>query len=515
MRYAGGETWFTPRRLGLILLVPALSAAILIANALQGWHPLGPGAPLPPVGTVPQPLGLWLYIQLGGALLLIVAGAHQLLRSIACSPGSRPAQMAAVLLSVVLPLVAAATHAANVEPALRLDPTPLTLPISGILLAWGLYRYRLIDLAPLARDAVIDSMPDGMIVLDAEQRIVDLNAAARRALGLDGARITGQPAAEVLAAWPDLLAVDPSTAVSRSLTLPAHDPPRYLDLRVTPVIGRTNKPKGQLIVLRDVTDQKRRQDALRLATAELRVRNDELDAFAQMVAHDLKNPLSLIVGYADLACEEQAGASPEQTRHHMRAILQGAQKMEDIIRELLLLAEVRHQEIQRAPLDMAAIVAESIQRLEGLTRSTKGTIVAAKEWPSALGHAAWIEEVWVNYISNALKYGGRPPRVHLGASRESDHIRFWVQDNGAGLTGAEQSRLFVPFTRLYGVGLGGHGLGLSIVRRIVEKLGGRVAVTSEPGRGSRFSFTLPAQPDGQSRQAVRGGTAPDSRQSPT
>ena len=118
-------------------------------------------------------------------------------------------------------------------------------------------------------------------------------------------------------------------------------------------------------------------------------------------------------------------------------------------------------------------------------------------WPVALGHAPWVEEVWVNYLSNALNYGGRPPRVELGATTRPDNtVCFWIRDNGSGLTPEEQSRLFTPFTRFdpkSGRGRAkGHGLGLSIVRRIVGKLGGEVGVASEVDHGSVFSFTLPA-----------------------
>jgi signal transduction histidine kinase len=97
-------------------------------------------------------------------------------------------------------------------------------------------------------------------------------------------------------------------------------------------------------------------------------------------------------------------------------------------------------------------------------------------------------------MSNAIKYGGRPPRIELGATATGDQVRFWVQDNGAGVPSEAQERLFAPFTRLSKVRVKGHGLGLSIVRRIVEKLGGQVSIESEglPGAGSIFAFTLPA-----------------------
>jgi two-component system sensor histidine kinase/response regulator len=108
-----------------------------------------------------------------------------------------------------------------------------------------------------------------------------------------------------------------------------------------------------------------------------------------------------------------------------------------------------------------------------------------------VGHGPWVEEVWVNYLSNAIKYGGRPPRVELNAAIQSDGmVCFWVRDNGPGIALDEQIRLFEPFTRLDHIRAGGHGLGLSVVRHIVEKLGGQVGVSSAPGQGSMFSFTL-------------------------
>jgi two-component system sensor histidine kinase/response regulator len=114
-------------------------------------------------------------------------------------------------------------------------------------------------------------------------------------------------------------------------------------------------------------------------------------------------------------------------------------------------------------------------------------------WPGASGYGPWVEEVWVNYLSNAIKYGGKPPHVELGAELQTNNmVCFWVRDNGPGIPPEARARLFTPFTRLDQVRTQGHGLGLSIVRRIVEKLGGQVGVTSASGQGSAFSFTLPA-----------------------
>ena len=123
----------------------------------------------------------------------------------------------------------------------------------------------------------------------------------------------------------------------------------------------------------------------------------------------------------------------------------------------------------------------------------RAEIILPRDWPIAMGHAPWIEEVWVNYLSNALKYGGMPPRIELGAAAQPDgQVRFWIADNGRGITAQDKKRLFVPFTRLDQVRAEGQGLGLSIVRRIIDRLGGQVGVEGIPGQGSVFYFTLPA-----------------------
>jgi len=176
--------------------------------------------------------------------------------------------------------------------------------------------------------------------------------------------------------------------------------------------------------------------------------------------------------------------------------------MINIIDSLLLLAGVaRDVDVPIQPLDMSVIISQVIQqRLTHLLKKYQGEIafnpnstdIAKNSWPTAQGYAPWVEEIWANYLSNALKYGGRPPYLELGAhSQEDGTIRFWVRDNGPGLSKDAQNKLFTPFTRLHTDRAEGHGLGLSIVQQIIEKLGGKVGVESTLGQGSRFYFTLP------------------------
>ncbi|MEJ2558753.1 MAG: MASE3 domain-containing protein [Anaerolineae bacterium] len=202
-------------------------------------------------------------------------------------------------------------------------------------------------------------------------------------------------------------------------------------------------------------DLKQSEETLQQYASELQVRNEELDAFAHTVAHDLKNPLAIII------------SSTNGLEHY-------------------------NATVQVEPLDMGAVVAEARQRLAQLIEEHQAEIILPDAWPVALGYGPWVEEVWANYLSNAIKYGGQSPRVELGATAQPDGmIRFWVRDNGPGLTRDEQTRLFKSFTQRRQVRVSGHGFGLSIVRRIVEKLGGQAGVESKVGEGSVFYFTLP------------------------
>jgi len=237
------------------------------------------------------------------------------------------------------------------------------------------------------------------------------------------------------------------------------------------------------------------QTALEIRNQELEAKNAELDAFAHTVAHDLKNPLSAMINLAYLLINSKEVVNfTDKQREYLSYMLLAGRQMDGIISALLLLAKVSKQEIYLSPLDMQEIFGQAQQRIQPLIEEYQARIIFPKEWPLSYGYAPWVEEVWANYLSNALKYGGRPPILELGGIflKKNNKVQFWVRDNGEGLPVEKLSKLFTPFTRLHRSQSQGHGLGLSIVQRIIEKLGGEVGVESQVGQGSIFYFSLPA-----------------------
>jgi PAS domain S-box-containing protein len=351
---------------------------------------------------------------------------------------------------------------------------------------------------------LFETAQDGILILDADTgQITDVNPFLVKMLGYSHAELLGRQLWEI-GPFKDIAAARAAFSELQSsgyiryedLPLEASDG-RHLHVEFVSNVYGVDQRQVIQCNIRDITARQRAEAALSQSLAELQARNADLDAFAHTVAHDLKTPVHLITGYAEALAKYYPTMSEEERQRDLNVIVRSGLKMGQIIDELLLLAELHKSEVETRPLDMAHIVAESVGRLTDDITGTQAEIAwpGAPEWPAALGYGPWVEEVWVNYLSNALKYGSTPleaPCIELGAAVQPDGmVCYWVRDHGPGITPETQSRLFAPFTHLNQIRPKGHGLGLSIVRRIVEKLNGQVGLTSQVGEGSTFYFTLP------------------------
>lgn len=239
-------------------------------------------------------------------------------------------------------------------------------------------------------------------------------------------------------------------------------------------------------------DLEYKSQQLEITSAELIEQNQELDAYAHTVAHDLKQPLSTIIAASSLLGNEQLPLPAEKKQQLIDTIHRSANKMRAIIDSLLLLANIRKSEdVALTVVDTRQSAMEACTSLQSFIDQQGARVTLGEHWPQVLGNEQWIEEIWINYLSNALKYGGATPTIELGATPLADGmIKCWVKDSGPGLNAEQQHEIFDKFVRFDTQSAEGHGLGLSIVKRIAQRLDGKVGYERASDGGSVFWFSL-------------------------
>jgi signal transduction histidine kinase len=248
-------------------------------------------------------------------------------------------------------------------------------------------------------------------------------------------------------------------------------------------------------------------------TAQLEAANRELESFSYSIAHDLRSPLRAIDGFSRILLDEHSGHLPAEAQRQLGVVRSNAQKMGRLIDDLLGFARLARQPVKKSVVDMPALVRACLDELSE-ERKGRAVSVSVAELPSAIADAAMLKQIWLNLISNALKYTRARPdaSVQIGFQRAGEEIAYYVSDNGVGFDMEYVDKLFGVFQRLHRAeDYEGTGVGLAIVAQIVQRHGGRVWTHAEPGRGATFYFTLGAQDDGTADRAAAGRGQPERR----
>jgi PAS domain S-box-containing protein len=410
-------------------------------------------------------------------------------------------QIVLLFIASLIPPLGNVIYVFHINPIPGFDWTPFSFLLTGALISANIFLNQMFDLVPFARAKLFDILPDAILIINNAQQIADCNPALKKLTGDPDYEVIGRKIDDVFPHRKELIHEIVSrdeyhTRIFREVNGITH----YFDLHSLALFDQHQLVNGRLIVLQNITRHVEAEEKIRKTNTSLTLEIEEkekliadLDAFSHTVAHDLKNMLGAIVSATDIVKTGIDDLTKEELLEINDLINSAATKTQHITKELLTLASVRQEEIKLVPVDMKRIVRESVKRLNSVIQESRAKITIQEEWPEALGYGAWLEEVWINYLSNAIKYGGIPPVIQLGSDiLNGDKVKFWIKDNGNGLSAEDISVLFNQFTRLDSLRAEGNGLGLSIVKRIVEKLGGEVGVDSKniPGEGSTFYFVL-------------------------
>jgi two-component system, chemotaxis family, sensor kinase Cph1 len=286
----------------------------------------------------------------------------------------------------------------------------------------------------------------------------------------------------------------------------------WVDTTICPFLNEAGKPVQYVAIRTDITTRKANDEELLRVAAELAEKNKELEAIVYTVSHDLRSPLVNVQGFGkqlNRACDtiraaltnESGAISPDKLRQPLevaipqalRFINAGVSKMETLLAGLLRYSRLGRVALTIKPINMNGLIGEILAAMKFQLDEAKAE-VRVETLPACLGDSVQTSQVFANLLDNALKYRdpARPLRVNISGEKREGHVIYQVADNGVGIAGEHQAKVFEIFHRLDPETTSGEGLGLTIAQRVLERQRGRIWVESRPGHGSTFLVSLPA-----------------------
>ena len=352
----------------------------------------------------------------------------------------------------------------------------------------------------------LSSIGDAVVATDEAGRVTFMNGIAESLTGWTQALAQGHPLQEVL------------TLVNEETRLPVDNPAeralregvlvglanhtmlisrdgtdRPIDDSAAPIRDPQGKVIGVVLVFRDITGRRESEHQLQRLNHDLRRTNQDLQQFSYAASHDLKEPLRTVSNYLQLIRSRFSGkVLDEEAGRLFDVAVAGAQRMHSLVEALLEYSragEVVDATLEPVPLDK--VVSDAIAHLQS-SISENNADVSQGPLPVVTANPLYLTQVFENLIGNALKYRSeQPPRISVTATEGAQDWVFSVEDNGIGIPPEYQAQIFGIFKRLHGDEYPGTGIGLATCKKIIDRHGGTIWVASEPGKGSRFSFTLP------------------------
>ncbi|QSW99399.1 histidine kinase N-terminal 7TM domain-containing protein [Haloterrigena alkaliphila] len=482
VEYTGREHLVTRRTIAALAIEPIVVVGLAFTNPrnvfIEAFEPNAAAVTGLEVTWGPAAAVHTLY-----SYLLLVTASVLVLEFLYRSRSVYRGQAAALLGATIVPALANLAYLTEMFP---FDPMPIGYLVSGALLTVAIFRYQLVDVVPIARDRVLDTVSDAVFVVDREDRVIDCNPVGRELLAeLDDSPIgTGVDALfadipELREEYSDL--TEAPVEAERELALMGG----HFHVQVTPIEDGRDRHVGWLFIVRDITERKRRE-------TKLKRQNKRLERFADLVSHDLRNPLTVADGYVDLARETG-------DTDHLEEVERAHERMETIIDDVLALAREGEAVTDPEPVDLGSLAEQAWANVD-----TGDAALSIEGTTTLLGDGTRLLRLLENLFRNSIEHGRpvddpegvdeprgaddsrEPPMtVSVGVIGTSPNYGFYVADDGRGLPDDHER----VFEEGYTTDAEGTGFGLSIVEEISTAHGWTVDACESEDGGARFEFT--------------------------
>jgi PAS domain S-box-containing protein len=518
--YTDSFTWLNRRRVWLLGIVPVLTMVMMLTNDVHRlfWQSitLSRNGLLTVFDSTP---GLWFWVHTAYSYLCLLAGTFFIIRFIWRTPQRFHRQISALILSVAAPLIGNVIYLSGFSPWGKLDLTPFAFAVSLAMLAWNLFRLRMFEIRPIARDMVLQSMSDGIMAVDEHGWVVEVNRAAAALIGLPPTQIVGKRARDILARWPEMVErYREVREAAEEVEVAVGTERRWFDVRILPISDARRTYCGRLFVWRDISAERRFRAELQRNNERLLAVQQELiaardaaeagnrakSAFLAHMSHEIRTPLTAIAGYCHLLETGIERQSLAQTRADLEAIRVATGHLLDLANNVLEMAQIESGQttLHEMAFDVAEMMRDVTATMQPLLRRHRNrlTLVGTEAVGVVQGDAAKVRQVLLNLVSNAAKFT-TDGEVEVGvvcevAEEDRLRLRLWVRDTGKGIAPERMATLFVPFAIAeedIGREQRGAGLGLAISQHYCRLMGGELTIESAPGSGTLAAFWMPVR----------------------
>lgn len=446
--------------------------------------------------------GPLLWINMIYLYFFIAMGMYFFIKSYQNSRSKHRQQALIIVFAAFIPLVSNLIF--NFIPSLKYDLTPISFLATGLLFFYAIFHFKLLDLIPVARELLVEEMEDVMLVLDNNNRVLDMNKKAREVLlhnDTSKADYVGESIYAIAEQWEELTKAIGDKDVNYA-RISLNDASRiiYYDLNKSELLDKKGVKVGQMIDLRDITDLEEALLEAKKAREAAESANKTKGYFLANMSHEIRTPMNAIIGIAETLDTEEL--TREEQKRYNQIIIRSAESLLAIINDILDLSKVEagKMELEKGVINLEQIIRDTIE-IFSISTANRSIILSCnidKEVPQNLqGDAVRIRQILMNTIGNSIKFT-KEGRVdvylkYLGKEGNLNKLELVIQDTGLGIAEDKLESIFESFkqadsstTRKYG----GTGLGLSIVKSLVELMGGSIRAESKQGEGSRFIISL-------------------------
>lgn len=502
LEYTGRERWITARKIAVLSITPVVTLLIVATNSYHQLHWtdiyfISDST----LAYAAYDTGSLFWINAIYAYVLMMAGAVLLVRTYLRTPAFYRRQISWMLVAQVVPWVGNFLYIFNLSPfPAYIDVTPLAFTITGMIGGWSLYRYKLLDLLPVAHDTIFKNMSDAVIVLDIKNRIVDINQAALELVGSEAHLIIGKNIATLMPNQDEMVEKYRNvTETEDEISLPIADKIHTFMMRLSAIQNSQGEVSGRIVTLHDITQLKETNRAL----VEAREQADEAtrlkSQFLATMSHELRTPLNAIIGYTELQLTGMVGELSDIQYDYSERVLLNSKHLLSLINDILDISKIEagRLDLAKQPIELYHWIESIVTQNRVLAEEKKlvfNVETDVKLPPVLYGDAVRLRQVVVNLLSNAIKFTTEGT-VTLDFQQNSETTwQIMVSDTGIGIPPHKQETIFEEFTQVdgsYTREFGGTGLGLAIVRKLVLLMAGSIRVSSTMGQGTTFTVILP------------------------